>query len=284
MRHLANRECARVSVPAVAQTVTLATIPLRRRRHAQTVMLGGVVRPQQTTQRAIRAPGRPAVGRARLPIERWLRWLQRCDMRLRYALLGLRDRARGCQHEGLRQLRGLRRQHTRAGDLAARLYRMRFGRASRVVRDRQHAEAVGSMVASDSACAEWRPNSAPTEPPTAPLADTRRSAESLQMFGNFSDSESISEGVHWLECDACFGLVQHSSLRKLHSVRHIAVHRLRNCRVQYANYLAGTYASSGRAADASIARRDSAQVKMSRTRWVAISTARAVQRSRHHRV
>ena len=107
-------------------------------------------------------------GRARLPIERWLRWLQRCDMRLRYALLGLRDRARGCQHEGLRQLRGLRRQHIRAGDLAARLYRMRFGRASRMVRDRQHAEVVGSMVASGFACAEWRPNSAPTEPPTVP--------------------------------------------------------------------------------------------------------------------
>ena len=107
------------------------------------------------------------LGRARLRIERWLRWLQRCEVHLRWPCSAC-AKGQFC---------------TTGTSCAARLYahtRRKPGsqivstapRASRVVRplDNMRRLCAGQYGACGSACAKCGargPNSAPTEPPRA---------------------------------------------------------------------------------------------------------------------
>ena len=179
--------------------------------------------------------------------------------------LSLRERAILYRwHKLRRQLRRLRRQHILGTDRAARLYRLRLGPVG--ASTRQHAKVVlGSMALAVLHAQNVVLGSLTLHRPShrvrceGCMANTRRSAEPLQLLGDFSDSGAISAGVHCPECAVCqFANDRHGQTAQLglragtaeqphrewQSVRRRAVHWLSNCRVQYdsvcINCLAGT--------------------------------------------
>ena len=156
--------------------------------------------------------------------------------------------------------------HILGASRAARLYRLRLGQVEWCVHSTTCEGCVlGSMALAVLHAQNVVLGSLTLHRPShrvrceGCMANTRRSAEPLQLLGNFSDSGSISAGVHCPECAVCqFANDRHGQTAQLglragtaeqphrewQSVRRRAVHWLSNCRVQYdsvcINCLAGT--------------------------------------------
>ena len=125
--------------------------------------------------------------------------------------LSLRERAILYRwHKLRRQLRRLRRQHILSADRAARLYRLCIEPVEWCV----HSTTCEGCVLGSMALAVLHAQNVVLGALTLHrpshrvrcegcMANTRRSAEPLQLLGDFSDSGAISAGVHCPECAVC---------------------------------------------------------------------------------